>query len=75
MDWLGDILIVSGLILMIFSITDSSNAPDGWRTPYIYTLLLVGILALAAAFYIEGWIAETPLLLSIYSKSQGWCHL
>jgi len=62
MDWLGSALIVSGLILVVFAITDSSHAPDGWRTPYIYVTLIVGAILLAAAFYTEGWIASAPLL-------------
>ena len=62
MDWLGSALIVSGLILVVFAVTDSSHAPDGWRTPYIYVTLVVGSLLLAGAFYTEGWIASAPLL-------------
>ncbi|KAI9681995.1 MAG: hypothetical protein M1817_000049 [Caeruleum heppii] len=62
MDWLGAALIVPGLILLVFSITDSSAAPDGWRTPYICSLFVVGSLLIAAAFYVEGWIATSPLL-------------
>lgn len=62
MDWLGSALIVAGLILVVFAITDSSHAPDGWRTPYIYVTLVVGALLLAATFYVEGWVASAPLL-------------
>lgn len=62
MDWLGSITIVSGLLLVVFAITDASHAPQGWQTPYIYTLLVVGILCLVAAFYVEGWVAKNPLL-------------
>lgn len=62
MDWLGAALIVSGLILVVFAITDSSGAPDGWRTPYIYVLLIVGSFLLFAAVYVEGWVAKAPLI-------------
>lgn len=62
MDWLGSVTTASGLILLVFAITDSSHAPRGWATPYIYVTLIVGVLLLAAAFYVEGWIAEQPLL-------------
>merc|ERR1711964_85327 len=34
----------------------------GWRTPYIPTLFVVGCLLLMAAVYIEGWVAELPIL-------------
>ncbi|KAF2093032.1 MFS general substrate transporter [Rhizodiscina lignyota] len=62
MDWLGAVLISTGLILVVFAITDSSHAPNGWATPYIPTLLAVGLIILGAAVYVEGWVAEMPLL-------------
>jgi MFS family permease len=62
MDWPGSILIVSGLTLTVYAITDSSHSPQGWRTPHIPTLLVIGCLLLAAAVYVEGWRAKLPLL-------------
>jgi len=62
MDFAGATLIVSGLVLFVFAITDSSHAPDGWRTPYIYVLFVVGCLLLGTAVYVEGWVAKNPLL-------------
>lgn len=62
MDWLGSTLIVSGLTLTVYAITDSSHSPQGWRTPYIPTLLVVGCLLIGAAVYVEGWVAKLPLL-------------
>lgn len=62
MDWLGAVLIVIGLTLTVFAITDSSHAPQGWRTPYIPALLVVGCLFIGAAVYVEGWVAKLPLL-------------
>ena len=62
MDWVGAGLIVCGLVLVVFAITDSSHAPNGWMTPYIPTLLVVGGLSLGAAIYVEGWVARMPLL-------------
>ena len=62
MDWLGSALIVSGLILVIFALTDASHAPNGWKTPYIYVSLILGTLVLGSAFYVEGWVAKTPLI-------------
>lgn len=64
MDWLGTILISSGLILVVFAITDSAHAPRGWTTPYIYTLSIIGVLLLCIAIYVEGWVADAPLLPS-----------
>jgi len=62
MDWWGSLTTVVGLILLVFAITDSSHAPQGWRTPYIYVTLILAVISLGAAFYVEGWVAEQPLL-------------
>ena len=62
MDYLGAITIVSGLVLVVFSITQSAHADHRWRTPYIPTLFVIGILCLASAVYVEGWVSERPLL-------------
>ena len=62
MDWFGAATIVSGLVLVVFAITESAHAEKGWRTPYIPTLFVVGCLSLFLAVYIEGWVAELPLL-------------
>lgn len=62
MDWFGSAAVISGLILVIFAITDSSHAPGGWASPRILVTFLLGLAVLGVAFYIEGWVAEQPLL-------------
>ncbi|KAL2870573.1 major facilitator superfamily-domain-containing protein [Aspergillus lucknowensis] len=62
MDWWGCGTIVPALLLLVFAITDGSHAPDGWRTPYVLVAFLVGIALLGVAVYVEGWVAESPLL-------------
>lgn len=62
MDWLGSLLIVSGLILLVYAITDASYAQNGWKTSYILISLSAGILLLGTAIYVEGWVAEFPLI-------------
>jgi MFS family permease len=62
MDWPGAILSVVGLLLVTFAITDSAHAPQGWKTPYIYVLFIVGSLILIAAAYVECYVSENPLL-------------
>ncbi|GME22039.1 Efflux pump antibiotic resistance protein [Neofusicoccum parvum] len=62
MDWWGLVTIVPGLLLVVFAITDSSHAPQRWATPYIIVTFVIGVLCLCAAFYVEGWVADTPLL-------------
>ena len=61
-DWLGSTLIISGLILLVFAITESSHAPNPSVTPYVYPALVVGTLLLSMAVYVEGWAAKNPLI-------------
>ena len=62
MDWWGSALSVIGLILTVFALTDGSHAPQKWLTPYIIVTLVVGVLALGAAWYVEGYVARQPLV-------------
>lgn len=62
MDWSGAGMISGGLILVVFAVTASSHAPSGWATSYIIVILILGVLSLAVAVYVEGWVAEQPLL-------------
>ncbi|CCX13032.1 Similar to Uncharacterized MFS-type transporter C1683.03c; acc. no. Q9P6J7 [Pyronema omphalodes CBS 100304] len=62
MDWPGAAMIVSGLILVVFSFTASPGAPQGWRTPYIPVAFCLGLVTLGIAVWWEGWMAEQPLL-------------
>ncbi|KAL2021744.1 hypothetical protein VTK56DRAFT_6687 [Thermocarpiscus australiensis] len=62
MDYWGIATIVPALVLTTFAVTDGAHAPDGWRTPYIIVTFVLGVLLLAAAVYVEGWVAEQPLL-------------
>ncbi|KAJ4246561.1 hypothetical protein NW762_013502 [Fusarium torreyae] len=62
MDWLGTATVVPGLALVVYALTDGGNAPQGWRTPYVYVTLILGVLCLALFVYIEGWRASQPLL-------------
>ncbi|KAL8403325.1 hypothetical protein RB594_008542 [Gaeumannomyces avenae] len=62
MDWWGLVTTVPGLLLVIFAITQGAHAPQGFATPYVYVTLVVGLLLLGAAVYVEGWVAEQPLI-------------
>lgn len=62
MDWWGSAAIISGLILVVFGVTDSSHAPQGWASPRILVAFILGIGMLGIAFYVEGWVAAQPLL-------------
>lgn len=62
MDWWGVATIVPALVLLTYAITDGTHAPDGWKSPYIIVTLIAGLVFLGAAVYVEGWVAEQPLL-------------
>ncbi|RDA92087.1 hypothetical protein CP533_3589 [Ophiocordyceps camponoti-saundersi (nom. inval.)] len=62
MDWLGVLTIVPGLVLVVFAFTDAGQAPGGWRSPYIYVTLVVGVIFLVAAVYVQGWVSAQPLV-------------
>jgi MFS family permease len=62
MDWLGTATVIPALVLIIFALTDGSHAPNGWATPYIPITFVIGWLFAGAFVYVEGWVAEQPLL-------------
>lgn len=62
MDWWGLVTVVPGLVLVVYAFSDGGHAPDGWRSPYIYVTLIVGVLFLCAFVFVEGWVASQPLL-------------
>ncbi|KAF6816679.1 MFS multidrug transporter [Colletotrichum sojae] len=62
MDWWGVATIVPGLLLVVYAITDSSHAPQGWASPQIIVTLVLGVILLAAAWYVEAKVAAEPLL-------------
>ncbi|KAJ0386926.1 hypothetical protein COL922a_003402 [Colletotrichum nupharicola] len=62
MDWWGVATIVPGLLLVVYAITDSSHAPQGWASPQIIVTLVLGVAFLVGAWYVEAKVASNPLL-------------
>ncbi|KAF2272513.1 MFS general substrate transporter [Westerdykella ornata] len=62
MDWWGTATIVPALILIVYGLTDGSHAPNGWATPYIPVTFVLGWIFAGCFVYVEGWVAEQPLL-------------
>ncbi|OAA71626.1 Major facilitator superfamily domain, general substrate transporter [Cordyceps fumosorosea ARSEF 2679] len=62
MDWWGVVTVVPGVVLLVYGITESSQAARGWASPQIIATVVAGACFLAAAVYVEGWVATDPLL-------------
>ncbi|KAI0842205.1 membrane transporter [Hypoxylon sp. FL0890] len=62
MDWWGCLTSVSSLSLLTYAITDASHVDRHWASPQILVTCILGIIALAAFIYVEGWVATSPLL-------------
>lgn len=60
LDLLGTVLGVTGLVAVNFAWNEGPTA--GWGMPYVYVLLIVGILLLVAFVMVERFVAAHPLL-------------
>ncbi|KAL1950009.1 hypothetical protein VTO73DRAFT_8890 [Trametes versicolor] len=85
-DWLGAFLGTSGLILIVFALSDGNVAPAGWKTGYVIAILIVGILIFALFVFWERylervqndsvtsgrWWTPPPLMnVSIWGRASG----
>ncbi|KAK5951882.1 hypothetical protein OHC33_007175 [Knufia fluminis] len=61
MDWLGALLAVGGIALFTASFTLAPDAHNGWSTPYVIAMLIVGIILIAAFLYWQS-IFKHPLM-------------
>ncbi|KAK0200895.1 efflux transporter [Desarmillaria ectypa] len=85
-DWLGAFLVTTGLVLIVFVLSDGEIAPNKWATSYIIALLIVGVLViglfLAWQWYLERvqlnpkapysiWTPPPMMKLSLWTKGNG----
>ncbi|KAI0047866.1 MFS general substrate transporter [Auriscalpium vulgare] len=85
-DWLGAFLVSSGLVLLVFVLSDSPTAPKGWRAPYIIALTIVSFVLLLLfvmwQHYLERrqldptlprtrWTAPPLMKLSMWGRAKG----
>lgn len=56
-DWIGASLVTVGLVLIVFVLAQGEIASDGWKTPYIIVLLVLGVILLAV-FLVWEWKLE-----------------
>ncbi|OTA88166.1 hypothetical protein M434DRAFT_23726 [Hypoxylon sp. CO27-5] len=62
MDWWGCLTSMASLSLLTYAITDASHVDRHWGSPQIIVTFILGLIALAAFIYVEGWVATSPLL-------------
>jgi MFS transporter len=59
-DFLGCFTGVSGLILVNFALNQAPLV--GWDTPYVYFILIIGVILTCGFFYVELYMTDQPLL-------------
>lgn len=64
-DYWGSLFGVSGLVLINFALNQGPNV--GWKTPYVYILLIVGVISMVVFFLVEKKV-EDPLVPSSVLK-------
>lgn len=70
LDYGGTALAVTGFTLFVFSLSQAEAASEGWRTPYIIALLIVGVVIIALFTVYETYIPKHPLMpMSIWTSS------
>ncbi|KAG5363675.1 putative MFS-type transporter C16A3.17c [Yarrowia sp. B02] len=68
----GALLILSGFVLFVFSMTQAAEAPQQWKTPYIIALIVVGgVLIIAFAVY-ECYVPKNPIMPPEIWKNAGF---
>ncbi|KAJ7769064.1 MFS general substrate transporter [Mycena maculata] len=78
-DWLGAFLVTTGLVLLVFVLSQGSLAqPNGWRTGYIIALLIVSVFFLVLFILWQHYLENDqgtrrpPLMkLSLWSRAEG----
>lgn len=60
-DLLGALLAVAGIAMFTASLTLGGDAPEGWKTPYVIALLVVGVVLIAGFIYWQS-VFRYPLM-------------
>lgn len=77
MDWLGAFCIISGLMLVGYALAvepkqaKSEGSSTAFHRPAVLAPLVLGILALGTAVWVEGWYATCPLLPFDVFRARG----
>ncbi|KAG2225569.1 hypothetical protein INT45_013680 [Circinella minor] len=61
-DVIGVFVFSAGLTVFLLPFTIADSAPNGWETPYIIAMIVVGFIMLFIFIFYEVYIAPVPLL-------------
>ncbi|KAJ1715440.1 hypothetical protein AFCA_012613 [Aspergillus flavus] len=65
-DVVGTILTIAGIGLFSAALSLGSDAPQGWKTPYVLVCLILGVLLIAAFILWECWYSYPLIPMSIW---------
>ena len=57
--------------MLVFTATELAHAPQGWKTPHVLATGSLSLVSLGSAIYVEGWVAQYPLLPFSVLKISG----
>lgn len=85
-DWIGALMVTTGLVLIVFVLSDAPTAHRGWKNPHDIALFIVGVLLvllfIAWQYYLERrlenpdlprtrWTAPPLMKLSMWTRAHG----
>lgn len=73
-DYLGSFLSTAGLMLFVFALSEAEAAPEGWSTPYIIAIIVVGVI-LIGLFITWEFYYSNPLMPMFIWKYPGFAHV
>ncbi|KAA1469023.1 efflux transporter [Dentipellis sp. KUC8613] len=71
-DWIGAFLVTTGLVLIVFVLSDAPTAPHGWRTKFIIGLLVAGVVSILLFLVWEHYLERIHSDLSPQPVRSWW---
>lgn len=65
-DVVGTVLTIAGIGMFSGALSLGSDAPQGWKTPYVLVLLILGALLIVAFVFWERWCEHPLVPMSIW---------
>ncbi|KAK4223971.1 major facilitator superfamily domain-containing protein [Podospora fimiseda] len=66
----GILLFIAGFSLLLLPLTIAGSLENGWRTPWVPTLMAVGVLILLLLVVYENRLATNPIVPATFFKDQ-----